>query len=76
MRSAEHIQRFAAVSLENLGQHPDSPGVDLRHSLRHLIRKFLSAEVNVEQRGLETAVSGKRCDLADVPVATCEIGET
>ena len=63
-------------SFEDLGQHLHPPGVNLSHPLRNFVRKLMPAEVTVQERGLETAVSGKRGDLPDIPVGARGIGET
>ena len=50
--------------------------MNLSHASRELQGKIAATEMDIEQRGLHAAMSGKGCNLVDVPACMGEIGQT
>ena len=50
--------------------------MNLSHTCRELQRKVAATEMDIEQRGLHTAMSGGGCKLVYVPTRMGEVGQT
>lgn len=49
--------------------------MDLRHALRQLRGQLSSAEVDIQESGLDASMAGERCDFLNVPICSREVGQ-